>query len=260
MKSSQAVRSSKYITKLDQLCITQGVAKCALVLEEYLRKEEWTQEETEEVIKLIESLDRQLCSIQLTAEKSLQASHEIPWSPRFRLAIHLVKRCRSKFNKMKDRFLCNPTPRNELLLRKALVLWKEAKEELSDCKENAAKLREKHLTELATALHEAGVFNSMESLLTTLKHIEKQKKDARINKAVTKPITHSSLSHVLSPAPSEYEESLQEYYKDPLVIWNRIEKANRKDIKNWVAISERQELEKLLLEWQLAVSPFHASS
>lgn len=186
LKTSQAVRTSKYITKLDQLFVTQGIPKRALQLEAFLSQDKWTDEERDQVIKLIESLDKQLCSIQLTAEKSLSAAHDIPWSPRLRNAIKLVQNCRTKFLKAKDQFIVHQTDQNEYLLRVSLVLWKEAKQELHECKENASKLREKHLTELATSLHDAGVFNSLEALITSLKHIEKQKRDARINKAVLK--------------------------------------------------------------------------
>lgn len=43
---------------------------------------------------------------------------------------------------------------------------------------------------------------------------------------------------------------MRHLYKNPIVIWNRIEKENAKDITNWVAVTERTELEKLLLDWQ----------
>lgn len=250
LKTSQAVRTSKYITKLDQLFITQGIPKRALLLEEFLAKSEWMDEELQQVIELIESLDKQLCLIQLTAEKSLTAAHEIPWSPRLRNAIKLVQNCRSKFQKAKDRFIQHQSDQNEYLLRASLMLWKEAKQELHECKENATKLREQHLTELATALHDAGIFNSLEASVSSLKHIEKQKRDARINKAVLRPATHMTLSHVLIPAPDQYELNQRHLYKQPHVIWNRIEKNNATDITNWVAITDREELEKLLLEWQ----------
>lgn len=60
----------------------------------------------------------------------------------------------------------------------------------------------------------------------------------------------SSLNFILIPAKSEYDPALQEFYKDPIVIWQRLEVANGKDINAWITITEREELERMLLEWQ----------
>lgn len=199
---------------------------------------------------MLNNADKQLCDIMLGAEKKLPCNHGTYFSPRYAETIRTVQKKRSTLTKAQRIYEVQPTLENGVDLYEAMNDLEEAKEELEETNENSATIRQAYLIELAEAYHQSGTFKTLETSIKVLLHIEKQKEDAKKIRNTLKSSVRTSLSYVLIPCKSEYPPHLQPFYKDPLVMWNRIEEDCGEDIKNWEAITERQELEQLLLEWQ----------
>lgn len=201
-------------------------------------------------IEKLEFCDRQLYEISMAGEKNLPASHETPWSPRFQEAMDLVHDAQNivQYFKSRQTQYTESTLKAELL--EAYTNLNIAKEALKLTKEKAQDYRQQYLNDLANALHTAGKFKTLESAIKTIKHIEQQRADAKRIRGTTKRMITSSLNHILIPGISEYPPELQAFYKDPLVIWKRIDMKGGKDIKDWITISDRDEMDRLMLEWQ----------
>lgn len=245
LKSVQPKKVEKYIAFVLKQWDKQGIAKRLALLRRLIE----TGKE-EEAKQLLESLDKQICAIQLQGERRLPAMHGKKFSPKYISSLKVVQKRTNKYNYAKRVYATKPSKQNKKLMKEARERLNAAKSTLKENEQNAEQLRREYLMELAEAYVKEKKFKTLDISFKVLLHIEKQKAEARKIRASLKSSFVTSLSHILIPAKDQYPVHMRKFYKDPLVIWNKIEEDNAKNIKNWVAITERDELERILLDWQ----------
>ena len=87
--------------------------------------------------------------------------------------------------------------------------------------------------------------------LKKLLRIEEQRCSNVKIKYVTKPHHRDGVTSILIPTPDEYEtEYDKNHHYDVNVMWKRIHPNSGRDVKNWERITNKDIIERMLLEWQ----------
>ena len=88
--------------------------------------------------------------------------------------------------------------------------------------------------------------------LKKLIHIEQQRNQAESTRRILKPNHIGGLTSILIPSATEYKNRESDNFNvyDINQMWEKIQKNYGHDIKNWDRITERQQMEQLILQWQ----------
>jgi len=140
------------------------------------------------------------------------------------------------------------TPIISTLLRELKV----ARRSKRDAKRDDIKLREMHLDECAEQFLRDNPGRYKENVVTMLKHIEKQKREAARIRLALKGKFEGGLTYVLIPSISAYSEEIQNQPEFDIMnmdfIWDRVQIANGHDIDEWDIVSDKDSAERLTLE------------
>lgn len=86
----------------------------------------------------------------------------------------------------------------------------------------------------------------------SLKHIEKQKREAERIRLALKGKFEGGLTYVLVPALSAYSDEVRDHPEFDVhnmdFIWERVQVANGHDIDEWDVVSDKESVERLTLE------------
>ena len=111
-------------------------------------------------------------------------------------------------------------------------------------------LRKLHRQNLARDIAEANGSN-FNNEHDKLLHTEDQHKSNRRIKYVVKPEARAGVKCVLIPARTEYPNCDDSFdHKSVDNMWTRITPKNGKDITSWERISDKNEMETMMLRWQ----------
>ena len=141
---------------------------------------------------------------------------------------------------------------DEELLKQRLDECDEARHALRTVTAEADQYRDKMVNEQATAAknREGNAHVGDKTYIKIIRQREKQRIDAlRMNRVLGKQYG-GSVTKILIPAAEEYEGPVDIY--NVKNIWKRVQKSDGKDIKIWVSVTDRAQVERLLLQWQRA--------
>ena len=91
-----------------------------------------------------------------------------------------------------------------------------------------------------------------EKELKKILHVERQRNQSIVIQAVLKRKGRGGPTSILIPAATEYDDNDGSigFHLNIDRMWTRLQKANGHDIKNWERISNRNQMEDLMLKWQ----------
>lgn len=208
-----------------------------------------TESDEEEIKNLIDSLDKQIHEIMMAAEKNLPGVHTMFWTPEVTTKLKELYGINKEIKQLKaktKRYQQNNRHRlHELNDRRNSI-----KEWFTTRASTAEDVRQDFLDELAKDLVKRGKFKEEAVAVKCLKHIEKQKSESKILSSILKPFKEGGLTYILVPGKGEYPVDLQHLYMDPDTIWARIERDQGKDIDEWVPITLKEDMERLLISFQ----------
>ena len=215
------------------------------------------QQVTEENIKELNKLDKQITEIMMYGEKKCSnvPAHSIgAWSVKLKNAIRAVidfATARTKAKKVK------PSDNIEEAIKEFKIAdenWKQAKEEYKDVQKNSKELRKTHIRECAEANVERTGNTTVESEIKRLQTIEEQREIAERLKSVMKPFNKAGFTTVMIPALTAYtvEERREPGFDHHDIdrMWKKILPQNGKNIKDWERITDKKIVQDLMLKWQ----------
>ena len=205
-----------------------------------------------EIEKELNNLDEFICGLMKFSEKNCAKAgnhHTLPWSPDLHYAILHVRNC---IDELKESLYIDP----DISMSQQITTYQKAEKNLQEARNNYTEVKneaEKHREDFMkdkVEFHHNKTGAAPKSILKALKHIEhQQKSSAKIGFALEKN-QRRGITHIYIPAKEEYEESQQSRYKNIQTMWERIEHRSGKDITKWEQISNRAEVEELLIKWQ----------
>ena len=247
LKATVPARMEKYLAKLSQKWEEHKIEERIQRIEEVLIHTA-TKDQVE---KALNDVDELITGLMRYAEKQCAKtgkSHTLPWSPDLHYSILHVRECTAA---VKEALYIEPhqsITEQLAIYQAAEVELQEAKASYKSIKEEAQNHRKKFMDEKIAFYHKK-TGKTAGSILKSLKHIEEQQRDsAKIGFALERN-QRRGISNILIPAQSEYSENSDQYKSIP-AMWERIERASGKDIENWEKITDRGELENMLVEWQ----------
>ena len=170
------------------------------------------------------------------------------WSPTFHQALDRVHKTRTARNK--SQYVVPGSSLVEALVnyRQAHNEYEEALKHYRTIKKNSESVRQIDMKKLADdrAKHNNG---SSEVEYNKIIHLEQETKSNRKIKYVLKPDHRAGVTSILIPSACSYSSSTT----DPLNVdsmWERITPQNGRDINKWDRITDRNEMERILLRWQ----------
>ena len=209
-------------------------------------------ENTSSIETKLNGLDMQISEILRSAEKCCtnvgkHAIHE--WSIELSKAITSERNIKKRISELKRCTLNTNVSERKHLLRKEVEKYKKVRADLKLIKKNAKKHRDEHLDTLILENIEKNPTSHYAGELKRLKHIEEQRRDARLIKKSAFESKKVGISKVLIPAPTEYENEADiAKYQEMCVIWKRLQRHNGKDIKKWEEIEEKELVENLTMK------------
>ena len=246
LKTTVPRRMEKYLETLSDLWEFHNIDQRIILVATKFR------EKSNDAEKAINDLDAMITGIMKHAEKKCSKAgnnHTLPWSPDLHYGIIHIRDC---LFALKEALYIDPgrTVSEQIEeYRQAEVNLQKARDEYKQLKVDAEKNRESFLND-RVEYYQSKTDQTPKAILTSLKHIEKQQKNSvKISFALQKN-NRRGITNILIPAQEEYSPELQSRYKDIEVMWTRIERNNGKDIKQWEQVSDRTEMEKILVLWQ----------
>jgi len=206
----------------------------------------------EQVSLVLNKVDTQIEEILTHAEKkctnvSSGATHE--WSPKLGSAIRKERESRKRLKKLKRCTLIDNQREIKLALRKELEVLREIRKEARSIKTNDKEYRKAHLDELIQEKLDRNPKSTYAGELKRLSHIETQRKEARHIRSTSGFKKKQGVASILIPDQSEYSDpSKKSTFQSMDTIWERLKEQNGKDVKKWIEIDDRKEVERLTLE------------
>ena len=212
---------------------------------------------TEANKKALNILDQQITEIMIQSERkcSYVPSHSVGrWSVALRNAIRRLINASTKRTKAKKVRVGDDINTAKEEFKIADVEWKEAKENLQEVRKKSKQLRESHIEECAERNVERNPNKVLCSEIKRLKTIEQQRDQADRLHYVMKPMHRVGVNTIMIPAITAYsvEERNEPNFDhfDVNRMWKKILPYNGKDIKDWERITNKKDVEALLLQWQ----------
>ena len=212
---------------------------------------------TEENVRKLNNLDHQITEIMIQSERkcSYVPSHSTGrWSKKLRDAIRKLITASTRRTKAKKIKVGEDIELAKATFRTADKEWKDAKQELKEVRKKSKQLRESHIQECAERNVERNENKELYSEIKRLKTIELQREQADRLHYVMKPLHKVGITSIMIPAITTY--SLEERneigfdHHDIDRMWQKILPFNGKDILDWERITNKQDVQQLLLKWQ----------
>ena len=208
-------------------------------------------------VETLNNLDQQITEIMIQSERkcSYVPSHSVGrWSTKLRDAIKKLITAATKRTKAKYVKVGMNIDEAKVHFKQMDSEWKEAKIELKEVRAKAKQLRESHIEECAQRNVEKNENKVLCSEIKRLKTIEAQREQADRLQYVMKPLHKVGVNTIMIPAITTYsieernEEGFDHYDVDRM--WQKIIPYNGKDIIDWERITNKDDVQKLLLNWQ----------
>ena len=206
----------------------------------------------EEVALFLNKVDTQIGEILTHAEKkctnvSSGATHE--WSPKLGGALRKERESRKRLRKLRRCSLIDNQREIQVAIQEEIKVLSEIRQEVRNIKTHDKEFRKAHLDELIEEKIKKNPTSTYAEELKRLSHIEIQRKEARHIRSTSGVKKKQGVLSILIPDQSEYSEPLQKStFKSMDTIWERLRGKNGKDVKKWIEIDERKEVERLTLE------------
>ena len=214
----------------------------------------------------LNQLDTDITKLMMTAENSCSTVNKnckSPWSPTLKHAIKSYRRSKTIVKKLRKSTLSNPC-----LLEKAIADRRLARTHYKQVLSQSATYREQFLLNQAEFVADCRGSNAYQEYTNLLRYEKLRNSFSKIKRCL-KGAFSGSLSSILIPAKDEYPHHLTSdphfSHYDIDTMWDLIQPHNGKNIKCWERISEKDPLEKILLQWmgkhnaQAAESPLASS-
>ena len=203
--------------------------------------------------RILNNIDNNISEILRHAEKKCCKIHRSctnDWSINFGAKLKAVHSTRNEKNKARAP-LANESPKDTALrYKEALNKHKTAVKEYQAIRGRDDNERTQHILTLAKDIATETAI-PVKSAKTQLLHIEAQRKSNKKIKSTIKSNFKAGVAHVLIPARSHYgtiPDSFDHY--DVHNMWNVIYPHNGKDINEWERVTEKNEVERIMVNWQ----------
>ena len=172
------------------------------------------------------------------------------WSPTYHNALRNLHRTRTKRNKSQYMIPGESIIDAVHQYNSAQKEYETALKTYREVKGKDAEIRKLDMTQLAEDRAENK--NSSTSVeYNKILHHESDSRSHRKIKYVVKPDYRSGVTSILVPAKCEYPNDDDDFdHLDVDNMWTRITPSNGKNVKEWERITEKSEIERILLRWQ----------
>lgn len=246
LQSNIPKRVNKYIKMLDKKWKAFNIEKRLETIHNNIRNNDISTLETD-----LNNLDQNICDAMKHAERKCS---KVPgrvsahWSPTFHQALDRVHKTRTARNK--SQYVVPGTSLVDALItyRNAQNEYEEALKHYREVKKNTESIRKTDMMKLAEdrAKENNG---STDVEYNKIIHLEQETKSNRKIKYVIKTNTRAGVTSILIPSPTSYSDpSINPLDVD--AMWDRITPQNGRDISTWDRITDRKEMERILLRWQ----------
>jgi len=175
------------------------------------------------------------------------ATHE--WSPKLGQALKKARECRKRIRKLKRSNLDSNAKVIQEEINKEIQLLRSITKEVRDIKKNDKDFRKAHLDELIEEKLEKNPKSTYAGELKRLEHIEVQRREAKSIRNTQGVQRKKGITSVMIPDKCEYvTNDAKKNYMDMETIWERLKAKNGKDVKHWVEIEDRSDVERLTLQ------------
>ena len=206
----------------------------------------------DQLTKELNDVDELITGLMRHAEKKCAKTgqhHTLPWSPDLHYSILHVRDCNDA---VREALYVDPTQNMAEQIKvyqEAEKALQEAKASYAEVKEAAQKHRDDFMNE-RVEFHHNKTGHAPKTILKALKHIEEQQRNSSKIGFALQRNQRRGISSILIPAQSEYDTEIQNEYKAIPNMWKRIERASGKDVTDWEKVTNRQDMETILVEWQ----------
>ena len=204
-----------------------------------------------EAIEKLNNLDTVIQSIFNNSEKkccNVGRHNDVFYSVHFAKIIkreRLIK-CELRRESMKNSFKFASKK-----IKKLLVELKTTRREKREAKAKDVSFRDKHLDECAAQYSRDHPGISIPNAVKQLKHIEKQKREARRIRRALKGKRSGALTYVLIPTAESYSDEIRNLpnfdHSNMEFIWPRVQVANGHDVESWEIVNDKEKVETLTL-------------
>ena len=206
-----------------------------------------------ENIKKCNDIDDEIQKILNNAEKcccKVSRHDKNVFSVELKTVLKKARELKQKLYRQKRKYGMSDSTITLEKIRHTAMELREIKKKVKVAKQNDITLREQMLNEIAddkVKFYPGNETKTKFSIIKTIKHIEKQRRDAAKVRIVLKGKRSKRISHVLVPSKMQYDKEVQDIY-DIENIWPRVQlHDNGKDINQWERCDDPTMVERLIL-------------